>query len=104
MSIDIPPDLGKHVAGPLGALSALLWVKDTWPRKIGMVLAGVALSYYATPAVAAWANLQQGLAGYLLGLFGMAAVSKLFATWDALDLGALLRRFLAKKLDVEDQP
>jgi len=104
MPIDIPPDLGKHIAGPLGAVSALLWIKDTWPRRIGMVLAGSALSYYATPGVSEWATLQPGLTGYLLGLFGMAAVSKMFTTWDALDLGTLLRRFLSKRLDLEDKP
>lgn len=104
MPIDIPPETGKVLAGPLGAASALLWINDTWPRKVGMVCAGSALSYYATPWIAGWAGLQAGFAGYLLGLFGMAAVSKLFATWDALDLGDLLRRFIAKALNLEDKP
>jgi hypothetical protein len=101
--MDLPPDLVKHAAGPAGALSALLFMSGVpWPRRIGMVAAGSLLAYYGTGTVASFAGLPEGLAGYLLGLFGMAAVAKVFATWDALDLGSLLRKWLHKRFGVAE--
>jgi hypothetical protein len=100
--MDDPSSIAKHVAGPLGAISALFWIKDTWPRRIAMVGIGCALSYYAAPSLSDWAHVPGGLAGYLLGLFGMATVNKVFTTWDALDLGVILRRFISKRLGVDD--
>lgn len=101
--MDLPPDLVKHAAGPAGALSALLFMSGVpWPRRIGMVAAGSLLAYYGTSTVAAFAGLPEGLAGYLLGLFGMAAVAKVFGTWDALDLGAILRKWLHKRFGVAE--
>lgn len=101
--MDLPTDIAKHAAGPLGAVTALLFMGGVpWPRRIGMVAAGSVLAYYGAPGVAAYAGLPDGLAGYLLGLFGMAAVSKVYATWDALELGVLLRRALAKRLGVPE--
>lgn len=100
--MDVDPNYIKHAAGPVGAATALLWIKDTWPRKLVMMLGGAALSLYAAPDVAAWSGLQQGLAGFLLGLFGMAGVAKVFSTWEALDLGALLKKFIAKRLGVPE--
>jgi membrane protein YqaA with SNARE-associated domain len=102
--MDLPPDFAKHAAGPAGSLTAaLLFMAGVpWPRRIGMVVAGSALAYYGTTAVATFASLPDGLAGYLLGLFGMAAVAKVFATWDALDLGTLLRKAVAKMFGVTE--
>jgi hypothetical protein len=101
--MDLPPDLVKHAAGPAGALSALLFMSGVpWPRRIGMVAAGSLLAYYGTGTVAAFAGLPEGLAGYLLGLFGMAGVAKTFATWDALDLGTPIRKWINRRLGVSE--
>src|SRR5688572_7598567 len=97
---NIPPEISKHLAGTLGSLSALLWVKDTWPRRISMVFAGIAFSYFVAPMIAQWADLQPELSGYLTGLFGMAAVNKVFATWDVLDFGSMLKRWLHRRFDI----
>jgi hypothetical protein len=102
--MDLPPDIARHAAGPAGSLTAalLFMAGIPWPRRIGMVVAGSALAYYGTGVVATFSSLPEGLAGYLLGLFGMAAVAKVFATWDALDLGTLLRKWLAKLFGVTE--
>jgi len=104
MSMDIPPDLARHAAGPLGALTAMLFMKGTpLPRKLAMAAAGGVASYYGAPTLAAiYPQISPGLAGYLLGLFGLAVVAKLFATWEALDIGRLMRKRIASWLGVAD--
>lgn len=85
--MDIDP---KHVAGPLGALSAVLFLKGTVMRRLAMVIPGAALSFYAAPWVAQRFNTAEGLAGFLVGLFGMAAVGKVFDTWENLAIADLI--------------
>lgn len=102
--MDLHPDLLKHSAGPAGAMTALLFMPGVpWPRRLGMLAAGCASSLYAGPYLAQNFAINDGLAGYLVGLLSMAAVAKLFSTWDALDLGKLLRRWLAKRLGVSEE-
>ena len=101
--MDLPPDIAKIVAGPVGAAGALLFMGDMpWPRRMGMVICGCALSYYAAPAMAQRSGLSEGLAGFLLGLFGMAAVAKVHSTWLALDIGTLLRKRIASWMGVQE--
>jgi hypothetical protein len=97
----IPPDVANAVAGTAGSLTAMLWIKDTLARKAGMLLGGAALSYYGSPALAAWLGLQVGLCGFLLGLFGMAVVNKIMVTWEVLDLSDMVTKALRKLLRLE---
>lgn len=77
---DPTPDfsLAKLASGIAGALVSMRFLQGTWPEKITMAIGGAALSYYATPAVAAWLSVEsaEGLIGFLIGLFGMAIVAK----------------------------
>lgn len=104
MSLDIPPDLARHAAGPAGALTAMLFMRGTpWPQRLAMALAGGVASYYGAPVLAGvYPVLTPGGAGYMLGLCGMAVVAKTLATWEALDMGALLRKKLAALLGVAE--
>lgn len=95
---EIPPDLAKSVPGVLGSLTALIWIKEPWPRKLAMFLAGGALSHFGTGPVANIVGLESGLTGYLLGLFGMAIVAKTFETWAAMDLGGIASAWLRRVL------
>jgi len=83
---DVATWAGKLLPGTVGSLLALGWVDATWPRKVFMGIGGAALSFFVAPAAAAAAGTNEGLAGFLLGLFGMAVVDKIFKTWDRLDL------------------
>jgi hypothetical protein len=105
MSIDVPTDMARHAAGPLGALTAMMFMHGTpWPQRLAMAVAGAVASYYGAPTVVAiYPQVSPGLAGYLLGLFGLAVVAKLFSTWDALDLGKLLRKRIAAWMGVADE-
>lgn len=97
---DLPPDLGKHLAGPAGSFFALMWIDGSWPRKLSMFAAGWALSFYGSPHIATWLGFNEGFAGFLLGLFGMAIVDKMFMSWKELQIGQLITDFIRKRLGV----
>ena len=89
----------EAVPGVLGSLVASLFFHQaTWPRRFGMFLAGSAIAHYGGPWAAERAGLDLSFAGFLLGLFGMAFVEKVYAIWDDFDLGSLLRDAVRKKL------
>ena len=68
-------------AGVAGAALSLRFVAGTWPERLTMAVGGAVVSYYAAPWVSAKIGLPEGLAGFLLGLFGMALISKI---WEAI--------------------
>lgn len=88
----------KLAPGVLGAISSLLWVKGGWARLLGMFVAGSALSRYGAATVSKWTTLDEGFAGYLLGMLGMMVVAKVVDIWTTFDLTGLLREWLRKKL------
>jgi hypothetical protein len=100
---DLPPDISKHLAGPAGSLIALLWLHGRWPKKVAMFAAGWVLSFYGSPIAAQWLGFSEGFAGFLLGLFGMAIVDKIFETWKTLEIGTLLSDWIRKVLNLEHQ-
>ena len=61
-----------------------------------MVLGGSTLSYLSAPVAARWIGLSdvEGLVGFLLGLFGMAIVAKVYEVIQALDPVEIARRAL----------
>lgn len=89
-------DVARHAPGVLGSLAALLWIKDSWPRRVGYVVAGSAASHYASPMAALLLNTDQGLAGFLIGLFSMAITAKIFETIEAVQAGQLIDRLLKR--------
>lgn len=95
---EVAATAAKLTPGAVGALVSLRWVDGAWTMKVFMAVAGVALSYYASSDVARYFGTAPGLTGFLLGLFGMAAVAKLFASWDRFDATTLLRDFARKVL------
>jgi len=95
---DIPPEVMKVLPGAAGSFVSMLFIKDTWPRRIAMFLAGGALSYFGTPWAVKFVGLDAGFAGFLLGLFGMAIVARVFEAWQTFDLGAILLEWIRKIL------
>lgn len=92
----------RDLTGPLGAAAALYWFKGRGWRKLFAFVFGSSLALICSPYLAKWSGMEQGLAGFLLGLFGMAVVSKAYKALDDMDLGVLLNKWLKKRLDVED--
>lgn len=97
----LDPSFFKQAApGLIGSGAAILFLRGPWLLRVGMVLPGSALSYYASDYVAEAVHMPVGLAGFLVGLFGMAAVAKVFATWDSLQIGPILQSRISKWLGV----
>ena len=91
-------DLEKLLPGLIGSAGALLWIKGTWPRRIAMVGLGSAASYYGAQHVSALFGMEEGLSGFLTGLFSMSVVDSVFKTWQELGLTELLRDFIRARL------
>jgi len=104
---ELPPEMMKAVPGAAGSLVSLLFMKEAWPRRVAMFLAGSALSYYGTPWVRRLVDLDAGFAGFLLGMLGMIVVSGLVKAWEGIGLTEMLRdlvRQLLRLPPVQPQP
>lgn len=80
----------KFAAGVVGALSSLQFMKGSFVEKVLMVIGGSALSYYAATPTAHWLGSVadekvEGLVGYMIGLFGMAIIAKVYEVIQMLD-------------------
>lgn len=64
------------LAGVAGALVSMRFLRGTWPERLSSAITGAVLSYYMTDWMADKVGLPLGLSGFLLGLFGMAVVSR----------------------------
>lgn len=80
--------------GVIGSITAIRFVKGPVLARVAMVPSGAALSYYAADWVAGKVGTPPGLSGFLVGLFGMVVVGKLFETWERFELTDLIRSWL----------
>lgn len=96
-------DLEKLLPGAIGSMGALLWIKGTWPRRIAMVGLGSAASYYGAQHVSALFGMEEGLSGFLTGLFSMSVVDSVFKTWQELGLTELVREFVRARLGIKSK-
>lgn len=96
---EIPVEALKAVPGFLGSAFAALFFKEpNWWRRIGIFLAGGALSWYASAWIAGKSGMDAGLSGFLVGLFGMTVVQKTFDLWASFDLSRILKDWTRKVL------
>lgn len=93
---DIPPELIKALPGTIGSIVALRWISGSPLQRIAAVVGGVAASWYAGEHAAAWLDVNPGLAGFLIGLFGMAVAAKVFELIAQINAPALLDRVLRR--------
>lgn len=84
--------------GVIGSVGALLWIDGSWPRKVAMVVLGSFTSYYAGDWVISATGMNPKLAGFIIGLFGMAVVDSVFKSWSDLGLTEILREFIRARL------
>jgi len=99
LSNDSYSTIEKFVPGVIGSIGALLWIKGTLIRKVSMVILGAAASYYGAPYVISQSGLQENLAGFLVGLFGMSVVDWIFTSWDG-----ILNDYLRARLGLPPDP
>ena len=101
--MDFPPEAGKAIPGVLGSISAVLMLRENWRRGLAMLVPSGALSWYGGAFLAGKAGMPEGLAGFLLGLCGMAVVVKALDTWEKLDFASTLRDALRKLLRLPEK-
>lgn len=88
------PDMKDIIPGAIGSFgAAALWLRGPWGRRLAMATLGTAACYYGAPYVSQTLNMSEGLAGFMLGLFGMSAVDSIFKTWNERGLTEMIRGF-----------
>lgn len=90
------------LAGLVGAVISTRFLQGTFPERCFMALSGAAISFYTAPYVSKTTGLPEGLAGFLLGLFGMAIVSKAWEYWQSAPIGLYVNDWLRRKFGVKD--
>lgn len=76
----------SKLAGVAGALVSVRFLSGSLASRLVMALGGATFSLYAAEYVSAKLSLPEGLAGFLLGLFGMSILSRI---WEAIEKGKL---------------
>lgn len=90
-------DIARGAPGVIGALSAMLWLKETAIRRLSSVLVGSATSYYGTPfTLLFFTTMDSSLMGFLLGLFGMAVASKVLETLEAIPTKVIIDKLVSR--------
>lgn len=72
--------IAKLLAGVAGSFVSLKFVQGSYIERVFMGIGGAALSYYATTPAANWVGVPdtEGLIGFMIGLFGMAIMAKVY--------------------------
>lgn len=92
----IPPELKHSAPGIAGSVVALFFMRRPLFTMIGMFIGGCALAFFGSGAIASWLDVQryEGLVGFVMGLFGMALVGKVYDTIEAIKVDDLWRAVL----------
>lgn len=100
---NIIPKIPK-IPGILGSAGALMWIQGSWPRKVAMLILGIAASNYGTADFTALAGVSEGLGGFVVGLFSMTAADWSFRAWDQFALGPLMNEWARRRLGLPPKP
>lgn len=99
---DLPTEVAKAAPGFVGALIAALWSKEAPARSAALVMAGTATAYYAGDWLSRILGVPGTLAGFFVGLYGIAVVNKGFEALQTFPLGQLLSDWAKSKLPSKD--
>lgn len=95
--MDLITEALRALPGCLGSLFAMLFFREPdLLRSAGFFLAGGTTAWYSYAWVASRSGVSEGLASFLVGLFSMAIVRKLFDIWDKFDLGSIIVEWVRK--------
>lgn len=97
--MDLDPLIAKAGPGVVGSLVAVGLMRDVSPwRRFSAFVSGAACSYFVADTVTAlWPAIKPGFAGFVIGLFGMALILKVYETLDEVRPAQWLRDFLVKR-------
>jgi O-antigen ligase len=89
-------EAGNILPGLIGAIVALRWVGGSPLQTAAALCGGTAASYYGGTAAAGWLGVSVALAGFVVGLFGMAISSRIFEAIAAIPIGRVIEAMLKK--------
>ena len=81
--------LAAKFAGVLGAAVSMRYLQGSWMARISMAASGSLGAYYAAPYLSGVLGIPEGLMGFLVGMFGMAIVSRAWEAVQAVPIPAL---------------
>jgi hypothetical protein len=77
------------LAGVAGALVSMRYIQGSPTAKAGMFISGSLVSYYASPFLTDKVGMPLQLSGFLLGMFGMTIISRVWEWIQAAPIGEL---------------
>lgn len=83
MMDNLPPELQKAIPGVAGSLTALALMVirgERFKHAVLMCICGITLARYMATLAATVMHSTEGVAGFVVGLFGMAIVAKVLDT------------------------
>lgn len=95
---DLNPEVAKAAPGVIGALLASLWSKESPIRAFVLFMAGTLLAYIAGGWLGIRLGVDESVAGFLAGAYGIAVVNKGFEALQSFPLGQLLTDWAKSKL------
>jgi hypothetical protein len=99
MPIDIPPEARDAVPGIFGAFVAVSRTQGPLKQRALSFMGGSSLSYFCAGPFATAMGMTldgRGFAGFVLGVFGMAVVAKIYEAIDQFAAGDLSRAVLER--------
>jgi hypothetical protein len=105
----LPPELRAAGPGVAGSVLALFFLRRPPLMLAGMFIGGCMLSFFATPWLAAWMDVGikgEGLTGFIVGLFGMTSMAKVYDFIEVIEVSQIWRAlidFIRKRLGVEEK-
>jgi len=88
--------LAVKIAGVIGAFVSMQFLQGTFWTKLFLALSGAAFSYFAAPYLSEKIGMPEGLAGFLLGLFGMAIISRAWEFVQTAPIAQIWEQVLAR--------
>ena len=106
---DVKQSLEQLGPAAIGTAVSMLFTEGRWKKRLVQGAVGVPFSMYMAPSVYAFAQrwdwgqaVTPSGAGVLTAVFGLAAVSYTFELWKQMQLGPMLREWIAKRLGVQN--
>ena len=87
---DMHQEITKAAPGFIGALIAALWSKEAPARSACLVLAGTATAYFVGEWLSARLGVPGTIAGFFVGVYGIAIVNKGFEVLQTFPIDQIL--------------
>lgn len=87
-------ETAARLAGVAGAFVSMRFLQGSFFARFSMAVSGAVISYYVSPYLSHRIGIPEGLAGFLLGMFGMAVVARGWELIQAAPIGPLWQAVL----------